>query len=102
MTRATTLRIGDAKWKVKELPRSKLEEIAGAMIEGMTDFDEQTIYLDADMHSHRKGVVLVHEAMHVMYDRSGYNHKDEEKNILAVEHGVYNLINKFPQKYKGL
>ena len=101
MTRATTINIGDAKWKVKELPRSKLEEIAGMPIEGMTNWDDQTIYLDSKMHPHRKGVVLVHEALHVMYDRSGYNDKKEEENIRAIEHGVYNLINKFPIKYKG-
>ena len=102
MARPIKLRIGETQWTIKETPRKELEELVGEAVEGMTDFDKQTIYLDADMHPHRKGVVLVHEALHVIYDRSGYNCKKEEDNVRALEHGVYNLINKFPQKYRGL
>ena len=99
------IQLCDAMWEVKEVVPKTLEKMAekyfgkAEALDGITDFDKQTIYLSRYLHPHRKGVVFTHEALHVMYDRAGYKPKDEEKSIRAIEHSVYDLILKFPEKY---
>ena len=102
MTRASKLNLAGTVWSVKEVAPETLEEIMEYECEAGICLTEQTIYLNRDLHPHRKAVALVHEALHLIYDRSGYQVPQEEKNIMALDHGVYELINKFPKKYRGL
>jgi len=101
----TLIEICDATWEIRETTPKKLEQMSSKepekreTLDGLTDFDKQTIYLSRYLHPHRKGVVLAHELLHVIYDHSGYKGDNEEESIRAIEHGVYSLLTSFPTKY---
>ena len=83
--------------KMKEM-QTKAGDDADNADDGRTDFDIQTIYINKNLHSHRKAVTLVHEMLHVVCDSVGLD--EDEKIIRQLEHGVYNLLNVFPEEYK--
>jgi len=70
-------------------------------LDGYTDFDKQRIYISKDLHPYRKGVTLTHELLHVIADSSGdYDDEAQEDYIRRIEHGVFELLDKFPDNYK--
>ena len=89
------LQICGAIWKVKEIKSKTLHKKAKDC-DGYTDFDNQLIYLNSELNEHRKKITLVHEALHVIFDHSGYEPHNDERVIRSIEHGVYELIQKFP------
>ena len=71
-------------------------------LEGFTDFDNQRIYLNNNLHPHRLGITLVHEALHIIADQSGDTDVNlQESYVRMLEHGVYELINNFPEEFNG-
>jgi Zn-dependent peptidase ImmA (M78 family) len=103
MSKRTLVDICNTSWEVREVTSSYLAKLNdGEAAYGLVDFDQEIIYLDRNLSHHRKSVTLVHEFLHVIYDRSGggFPLEDEEKIISQLEHGVYELINQFPEKYK--
>ena len=66
--------------------------------DGKCDFNKQTIYINGDLHSHRKSLALVHEMLHVICDSVGL--EDDEEIVRQLEHGVLELINVFPERFK--
>ena len=100
----TLVDICAAEWKIVEVKRATLQKKYGSSedeLDGFTDYDNQTIYLNSDLHAHRKAVCLVHEWMHVIVDYVGAPWNDAgEKEIRMLEHHIYNLIHTFPEEYK--
>ena len=66
--------------------------------DGITEFDDQTILINSELHSHRKALAVVHEMLHVVCESVGLD--EDEELIRKLEHGVYNMINVFPEEYK--
>jgi len=93
------------EWFVTEVSGERLvniQESKGETCElpddGRCEFDNQTIMIRDDLHSHRKALALTHEMLHVVCDSVGI--EDDEELILKLEHGVYQMINAFPDEYK--
>ena len=66
--------------------------------DGETKFNNQTILINSELHSHRKALALTHEMLHVVCDSVGL--EEDEELIRKLEHGVYQMINNFPDEYK--
>jgi len=66
--------------------------------DGICSFNNQTIRVNGARHTHRKGLSLTHELLHVIFDQAGID--DDEELVKRIEHGVYELINVFPEGYK--
>jgi len=101
----TLVEICNAEWKVLEVTRKTINKKYGAPLngdelDGFTDFDSNTIYINRDLSHQRKGVVLTHELLHVICDQTGFPDNRQERVIRELEHGVYELIHKFPEAYK--
>lgn len=90
-----TLSFCGTEWEVKEVNNS-FHLLKGD--DGLCDFNTQTIYINKDRVKHRKGLTLVHELLHVVYDYVGVER--DEKLVRQIEHHVYDLIKKFPEDYK--
>lgn len=79
-------------WKIIEVPREEL--CLGGEINGAAVMETQTIYIQEDMHPHRKQLTLLHELMHVLFDFVGLDlpEEKEEELVTRLEHGMLMLI----------
>lgn len=66
--------------------------------DGLCNFNSQTIYINAELHTHRKRLAVVHELLHVLCDSVGID--EDEELIRQMEHRVFELIKIFPEAYK--
>lgn len=88
------MEICNASWELREVTPKTIAKKADGECLGYADLEHQIIYIDSTLHPHRKQLTIVHEWLHVIIDRSGYQ-KDDEAVISALEHGVYEMIQKF-------
>jgi len=100
MNRLTKMVYCGTTWKIKERSPSELEKLADEPVEAFVELGNQTIYVDESLHPHRKSLAIIHEAIHIGWDHSGYLHKDEESNTRAIEHPIAELIKALPAKYR--
>lgn len=91
------MEIFGTEWEIKFVTRKFLEKRGDSETDGLCDYDNQTIYVNKDLHPHRKRLVATHELLHVLFDHVGINYSEsrEEQLVLQLEHGVYELIKKF-------
>lgn len=95
-------------WTIMELDNDVLKSVRGSDddLEGFCDYDNEIVYVDWDLTPHRKGVCVVHELLHAVIDHAGLEDeqklvfKDSDDLIRRLEHGIYDLVNSFPKKYK--
>lgn len=83
------------EWFIQEVPKDH-KELDGD--DGVCNFNRQIIYINDELHSHRKSLALVHEMLHVVCDSIGL--EEDEDTIRKLEHGVYELLNVYPDEYK--
>ena len=93
------MRVFGTSWTVREVSSQVMKELSDDDNDGYCDFDNETILINGDLSYHRKCLALTHELLHALFDFIGYD-KDDEKLVLALEHGVYDLINSYPKEYK--
>lgn len=98
----TLVEICNAEWEIREVTARTMKQKYGEeeALDGFCDYDTQTIYINKNLHPHRKAVTLAHEWLHVIFDYIGYTKKDEEDRIRNIEHLVYEMVQKFPEAYK--
>jgi hypothetical protein len=103
----TLIEICNTSWEILEVKPDTLQRnfyhysVKKDELEGYTDFARSRIYVNSDMIEHRKRLVVVHECLHIIADRSGdYDMSAQEDYIRKLEHGVLELIQKFPDNYK--
>lgn len=90
--------IFNTNWTVIELSDKEMEIAYQENLNGYCCFDDEVISINSDRTLHRKGLALTHELLHALFETVGVD-KDEAL-IRKIEHGVYELINKFPKEYK--
>ena len=90
--------IFNSNWTVVELNDEEMKIVHGEDLDGECDFNNEIISINSDRTLHGKGLALTHELLHVMFDTVGV--EKDEALIRKIEHGVYELINKFPKEYK--
>jgi hypothetical protein len=86
-------------WQVKELLPQTISQRYGdpnESLEGYVDFQREIIYIDKTLNNHRKHLALVHEMLHIVYERSAYELPDEEQGIAAIQHGVLEIVLNYP------
>jgi Zn-dependent peptidase ImmA (M78 family) len=100
----TLVQICNTEWEIRVVTPRTIREKYGdknSELDGFTDFDNQRIYLNKELHPYRLGVTLAHEWLHVIADASGdYTEEQQEKYIRRIEHGVYEMVHKFPDIFK--
>jgi len=86
-------------WDIKYVTNKKMQELYGEDgtendYDGMCDKDNQILYINRNLHPHRKNLAIVHESMHALCDHVGIpvGDEEEEKIIRHFEHGVLELI----------
>lgn len=87
------LEIFGAEWEIEE------DDLVDSECDGECDFDTQRIVVNYRLVPHRKNLAVTHELLHALCDYVGIE-KDEEL-VMRLEHAVYELICKFPEKYKN-
>lgn len=83
------------RWFIAEIEREH-PKLDGD--DGVCDFDTQTIYINEELHTHRKKLAVTHELLHVACESVGI--EDDEELIRRIEHRIYELVQKFPSSYK--
>jgi Zn-dependent peptidase ImmA (M78 family) len=91
--------ICNTEWRIIEASRDMMRELSDDEVDGFTDFDTQSIYVNKDLHPYRKAVTLTHELLHVIIDYVNFKSDDEEEFIGRFEHHVYDLVRRFPKEY---
>ena len=95
MTEGYEVEICNAKWFIKEeYPEIDNEEPD----DGDTNFNKQVITINADLHTHRKSLAVVHELMHVVCDYIGLD--EDEELIRKLEAGVLEIVQNIPDEYR--
>jgi len=87
------------QWQVKELTGKNIARKYGELgesLDGFVDFDNEIIYINKEMTVHRRHLALVHEMLHVVYERNANVGNDEEEAIKALEHGVLEIVVNYP------
>jgi len=96
----TLVQICNAEWQILEVSnRTMKKHNEGEDADGLCNYDTQTIYINKELHPHRKRLALVHEWLHVIGDHSGLPYTDDEKIVRSYEHGVLEMLQKFPEHY---
>lgn len=91
----TVINFCGSQWFISEVPK---EHSLLDGDDGVTDFNSETIFINEDLATHRKRLVVTHELLHVMFDSLGI--EDDETLCRVLEHRVYELVRKFPEEYK--
>lgn len=99
----TLVDICNAEWEIREVTLKTLQKHSESddFLDGLCDYDNQRIYINKEMHPHRKAVTLAHEWLHVIIDYVGLGVVNEEKLVGALEHHVYQMVERFPEDYKS-
>ena len=100
-------KMNDRDWEIKELTQEEIrkhfidykydgEPVQGKYY-GMTYMDEQTIYLDCDLHPNQKKQTLMHELMHCyigcyITQQEQQNTEEDLCNISANSHDIIHKI----------
>jgi Zn-dependent peptidase ImmA (M78 family) len=96
----TLIQICNAEWEIREVKNRTMKRLnKGDSVDGLCNYDQQRIYINSELHPHRKKLALVHEWLHVIGDRSGLAYRDDEKIVRAYEHGVLEMVDKFYEVY---
>ena len=85
-------------WKIT-FP-SRISTDGEFLCDGRVNYDKQLIEIRRSLSKERKGVAIVHEALHVLLEGLNYQEEEEHRIIGHIESAVYELINNFPEKYK--
>ncbi len=103
-------KMNDRTWEIKELSQ---EEIRKHIIDykydgepgvgkyyGQTYYDEQTIYIDKDLHIEQKRQTLMHELMHCYIGNYLYSTKEyTEEDLCNISANSHDIIHKIVEDY---
>lgn len=90
----TLLEICNAEWSIIEATGRTIRRHTDELVDGLTDYDTQTIYIRSDIHPHRKHLALAHEWYHVIIDHQGLQFpiSNEEILIRGSEHPLLEMV----------
>lgn len=105
-------KMNDRTWEIIELSQEEIRQhiidykYDGSPIEtgryyGETYFDEQTIYIDKDLHKEQKRFTLMHELGHC-YIGTFITHQDkqyDEETVVNLISNSHDIIHKIVAKY---